>query len=166
MPFTSSFRRQAVAYVWPLFVLAWVLGPVAAVHGVGGALTHGHPDAALASSPAGAHGQDGHGHGVHSLAVVPGKAGDAHHPGGAGEERGAPTDASSPHAHADCLGVAASVAPVSLLLLLLLAALPPSGPGPLRPPRPLPAALLRRRGAALRFLRTRLRLARLSVLRV
>lgn len=48
---------KAAALTWPLFVLVLVLFPVVAVHGMGGALTHGHPESLSESggaSPPGA----------------------------------------------------------------------------------------------------------------
>ncbi|MFD0776921.1 hypothetical protein ACFQZ2_23545, partial [Streptomonospora algeriensis] len=60
---SSSTARKAATSSWPLLVLVLVLFPVMAVHGVGGGLTHGHPDSALNGTAAAAHAGGGAAHG-------------------------------------------------------------------------------------------------------
>ncbi|GAA4912994.1 hypothetical protein [Streptomonospora salina] len=173
----SSTARQAAASSWPLLVLLLVLVPVAAVHGIGGALTHGHPDTALEGSAAAAH-ADGGGaaHGVHSLTVAPrhdargGSAagasptGHADHVHADGDDCSAARIADSePHSHADCVSVAPSA---GVLWLVCWPAFLAAGPRALAPAPPRAIVVRGRRRRRTRLRCTRLRLAELSVLRI
>lgn len=156
---------KAAALTRPLFVLVLVLLPVVAVHGMGGALTHGHPDSMSESdsSAAGGHaaGEDS-AHGIHSFTVTAQQKSHHNDAAAAGAEA-APTESAASHAHADCLSVASSAGLFPLLLWPLLLA---SGARAPTPPPPRAASVLRLRGRVARFRRTLLRLAELSVLQV
>ncbi|WP_052809513.1 hypothetical protein [Streptomonospora alba] len=180
MPLSSP-ARKAAASSWPLLVLLLVLFPVVAVHGVGGALTHGHPDHALKHAAA-AHADGGGGsHGVHSLTVASEHSEHSEHEGhrapaehashghadhSDGEEQDCAAvrlaDA-EPHSHADCMSV---VPTAGVLWLVCWPAFLSAGPRALAPSPPRAIAVHGRRRRRRRLRCTRLRLAELSVLRV
>ncbi|MUL43743.1 hypothetical protein FZ103_21685 [Streptomonospora sp. PA3] len=165
MPFSRT-RRTAAASAWPLVVLVLVLFPVMAVHGVGGALTHGHPDSALGHS-ASAEQTGAAAQGVHSLTVAhegagPTGHGGHHHAAGADGAANGHAQAGEPHSHADCMSVAPSA---GLLSLVCWPAFLTGGPRALAPSPPRVIAIRGRRRRA-RLRRTRLRLAELSILRI
>lgn len=175
MPLSSP-ARKAAASSWPLLVLLLVLFPVVAVHGVGGALTHGQPDHALKHAAAAAHADGGGGsHGVHSLTVAseheghPGPAehashGHADHSGGEEQDCAAARLADTePHSHAGCMSV---VPTAGVLWLVCWPAFLTAGPRALAPSPPRAIAVHGRRRRRRRLRCTRLRLAELSVLRV
>ncbi|MDT0305193.1 hypothetical protein [Streptomonospora wellingtoniae] len=164
--------------------------PVAAVHGLGGALTHGHPHSAASPSAVASHAYAGSDRGVHSLTVSSGHgvgASRADHAGhgtpaaphrhqhsappradpglrsGSGCVRAESAEDAGAHSHADCMGVAPAVGAVAMVLW---PAFLPAGPRVPAASAPQAIAVHGRRRRRRRLRRTRLRLAELSVLRI
>ena len=137
---------------------------VAAVHGMGGSLTHGNPGSVSNYSAVGVHALSGEGaHGAQSFTTATQEKDHGHYDAGAACTQTTPTGPANPHADAGRLGVAA---PAGLFLLLLWPASLSDGVRGLMPRSPRTVAVLWLRRRSVRFRRTRLRLSQLSVLRL